>query len=92
MEGGAAVLKFTAMAGHVEGTGSTIRFSSWTSSDSHQHFDVTGHDTYNYDGVPSSWPMGFIWAGGTYAADEFVVQPTCNKLATSVNGGTYPGG
>jgi RHS repeat-associated protein len=92
MQGNVAVLQFTALPGHVEGTGSTIRFSSWVSSDGHQHFDVTGHDTYNYDGVPASWPLGFGAGTLTHIADAFAVQSMWNQLATNVNGGSYPGG
>jgi RHS repeat-associated protein len=92
MQGNVAVLAFTAMPGHVEGTGSTIRFSSWTSADGHQHFDVTGHDTYSYDGVPLSFPFGPIYGGVTHIADAFAVQSMWNQLATHVNGGSYPNG
>jgi RHS repeat-associated protein len=92
MQGNVAVLEFTALPGHVEGTGSTIRFSSWISADGHQHFDVTGHDTYNYDGVPASWPLGFFAGSVTHIADAFAVQSMWNQLATQVNGGSYPNG
>jgi hypothetical protein len=92
MQGNVAVLLFTALPGHVEGTGSTIRFSSWVSADGHQHFDVTGHDTFNYDGVPLSFPFGPIYGAGTHGADAFAVQSMWNQLATKVNGGSYPSG
>jgi RHS repeat-associated protein len=92
MQGNVAVLQFTALPGHVEGTGSTIRFSSWVSADGHQHFDVTGHDTYSYDGVPLGFPFGPAYGGLTHVADALLVQSMWNQLATKVNGGSYPGG
>jgi hypothetical protein len=92
MQGDVAVLEFTAVPGHIEGPESTIRFSSWVSADGHQHFDVTGHDTSNYDGLPASWPMGFLYGTASHIADVFAVESMSKQLATQVNGGVYPNG
>jgi RHS repeat-associated protein len=88
MEGNVAVLRFTALAGHSEGEGSTIRFSSWVNSSGELMFDVTGHDTFNYDN--SSLLGGLVnltWGWGTHGADSaWMVQSTWDTLARHLRG------
>jgi hypothetical protein len=87
MQGNVAVLTFTALPGHSEGTGSTIRFSSWADSNGELWFDVTGHDTFNYDGVPYSWfyngTIGFLVHGVDQA---WYVRNVWNQLASNIKG------
>jgi hypothetical protein len=56
------------------------------------HFDVKGHDTYNYDGVPFAAAQDLPFGWGTHAFDSREIQSMWNKLATNVNGGSYPVG
>ena len=88
MEGNVAVLRFTALPGHSEGEGSTIRFSSWVNSQGELMFDVTGHDTFNYDN--SSLLGGLVnltWGWGTHGADSaWMLQSTWDTLARHLQG------
>src|ERR1035437_4696436 len=87
MEGNVAVLKFTALPGHIEGEGSTIRFSSWVDSRGHVMFDVTGHDTFNYDSGPVGglYDLTFGWV--THGIDQaWAVGSTWDTLASRLRG------
>ena len=82
MEGNVAVLKFTSLPGHVEGEGSTIRFSSWVDSRGHVMFDVTGHDTFNYDSGPVGGLFDLTYGWVTHGVDQgWVVGSTWDTLA-----------
>jgi hypothetical protein len=87
MQGDVAVLTFTALPGHSEGTDSTIRFSSWIDSNGELWFDVTGHDTFNYDGVPNSWlfdgTAGFVVHGADKA---WYIKHVWDQLASNIKG------
>jgi hypothetical protein len=83
MQNGTAVLDFRSLPGHSEGTNSTIRFSSWVSG-GWLRFDVTGYDTFNYEGVPNSWLWDLTWGNGAHAADIWAVPGLWNNLQASL--------
>jgi hypothetical protein len=83
MQGSTAVVHFTALPGHSEGTGSTIRFSSWVAG-GQLRFDVTGYDTFNYAGVPNEWFWDLTWGNGVHVADIWQVPGLWNSLATNL--------
>lgn len=80
---GIAVLNFRALPGHAEGTDSTIRFSSWVAG-GQLRFDVTGHDTFDYAGVPNAWFWDLTWGSGAHAADIWTVPGLWNSLAANL--------
>ncbi len=85
MKGGTAVVDFRSLPGHSEGTNSTIRFSSWVSH-GRLRFDVTGYDTFNYDGVPNAWLWDLTWGNGAHVADIWAVPGLWNTLEANLQG------